>query len=213
MTVYDGADRAIRALNRENLKAFGRLKVRLMKADELHIIREVTEVYDSALRLTERWFLEVARQAYAKAMQEAGKRKRNAIDRDWLLDYLEETEPVALYRFIPEWDRKKARLIEALAATPDRGREIDRALKALTRQIGWFAVAVTDAARNKAFEDASVSDDYGLQWHAEHDDRTCKTCHRMDGKIYRIGELPDKPHLGCRCWWTLVKTDSERETA
>ena len=106
---YDAADRGIQAMNRENLKTFGRLKTRLMKTDELNIIREVTATYDAILGLAERWLLDIARQAYAQAMKDAGKHKRNPIDRDWILDWLEETDFVALYRFIPEWERKKAR--------------------------------------------------------------------------------------------------------
>lgn len=201
VTFYDAADRAIKALNRENLRIFGRLKTKLMRADELHVIREVTDAYDDALKLAKRWFLEVARQAYANAMRDAGKRKRNWIDRDWLLDYLEETEPLALYRFIPEWERKKARAIEGFPVAQDKGKEIDKALRELSKQIGWFAVSVTDAATIQAFEDAGVIE---VMWHAEHDNRTCKTCHGMDGKIFRLEDLPEKPHVNCRCWITPV---------
>lgn len=208
-TVYEGADKAIRAINRENLRLFGRMKIRLMKADELHIIREVTSTYDAALRIAERWLLETARQAFKNAMSETGKRKRNDIDRDWLLDYLEDTEPVAMYRFIPEWERKKARLIEALSVSTAPDQEIDKALRELTKQIGWFAVSVTDEAMLHAFHVAGIEE---VMWHSEHDNRTCRRCHGMDGKIFRIEDLPVKPHVGCRCWITPVINDSSRET-
>jgi hypothetical protein len=48
MNVYGGADDAIRAMNRRNLKAFDRL--RLMKKDELNIIRMVSETYDRSAK-------------------------------------------------------------------------------------------------------------------------------------------------------------------
>ena len=199
--IYTEADKAIKAMNRENLKVFNRLKTRLMKADELHIIREVTDAYDTALRMAERELLRIAKLAYKRAMDETGKRKRNPIDRDWLLDYLEETEPVMLYRFIPEWERKKARLIEALAVAPNRGQEINKALKALTRQIGWFAISAVDAATVKAYKDAGVDE---VRWNSEHDNRVCDHCWNMNGNIYRIDEIPPKPHPGCRCWLTPI---------
>lgn len=193
---YEVADRGIKAMNRENLKTFGRMKTRLMKADELNIIREVTTAYDAILGLAERWLLEIARQAYAQAMKDAGKRKRNPIDRDWILDWLEETDFVALYRFTPEWERKKARLIEALPVAPDRGREIDKALSDWSRQVGWFAVAAVDKATLQGLKDAGVK---RVQWLSERDNRVCRTCHTMDGNIYKIDELPAKPHINCRC--------------
>ena len=193
---YEVADRGIKAMNRENLRTFSRMKTRLMKSDELHIIREVTSAYDSILGLAERWFLEIARQAYMQGMKDAGKRKRCPIDRDWILDWLEETDFVALYRFIPEWERKKARLIEALPVAPDRGKEIDKALKEWARQIGWFAVEAVDKGTLEALKDAGVEE---VEWVAEKDDRVCRTCHGMDGNIYKIDEIPVKPHMGCRC--------------
>ena len=51
--LYAPCDRAIKAMNRENLKAFGKLK--LAKFDELNVIREVTALYQkSALQARKR---------------------------------------------------------------------------------------------------------------------------------------------------------------
>lgn len=196
MMNYDTADRAVRAMNRENLKTFGRLKARLMKADELHIIREVGNTYDELLGLAKRWFLVIGREAYAQGMKDASRRKRNAIDRDWILDWLEETDFVTLYKFATEWERKKARLIEALPVAPDRGREIDKALKAWTRQIAQAAISITDDATVEAYRDAGVRE---VEWVSEHDARVCDVCEDMDGNVYPIDDVPAKPHWGCRC--------------
>ena len=193
---YAGADRAIKAMNRENLKTFGAMKTRLMKADELHIIREVTDTYKAVLGLAKRWLLEVARQAYMQAMRDCKKRRKCDIDLEWLLFWMDETDPVTLYKFLPEWERKKARLIEALPVAPDRGKEIDKALKSWARQIGQAAISVTDAATIEAFKDAGI--EY-VEWVSEHDDRVCGTCEDMDGNIYPIDAVPVKPHWNCRC--------------
>ena len=193
---YEAADKAVKAINRENLKRFGQMKTRLMKADELHVIREVKDTYSLSLNLVERWFLLVAREAYKQGMKDAKKHRRCPIDKDWLLDWLEETDFVALYRFIPEWERKKERLIEALAVAPDRGREIDKALKAWTKQIGWFSISLTDDATLMALKDAGVKK---VEWVTERDGSVCKECAALDGKIFDIEDAPGKQHMNCRC--------------
>lgn len=196
MMNYDATDKAIKAINRENLKLFGQLKIRLMKADELHIIRAVGDTYDASIRMVERRLLECARIAYLAAMGETGKRKRNPIDHDWLIEFLMTADPVTLYKFLPEAERKKARLTEALAATTAMAKEVDKALRDWTRQIGQAAISVTDAATIEALEDAGVPK---VQWVSEHDARVCDVCEDMDGNVYDIDKIPAKPHWACRC--------------
>lgn len=195
---YDEADKAIRAINRENLRIFTRLKNRLMKADELHIIREVTDAYDESLKLVERWFLRVAQTAYLRAIED--KKRKSPIDRDWLIDFLMEADEATKYIFLTEADRKKARLIEALAVSPDKGPEIDKTLRLWTRQIGWEAVSVTDAATLEAYEDDEVP---LVRWNSMHDNRVCDECWERNGMIFEIDKIPPK-HPACRCWMTPV---------
>lgn len=193
---YKAADRTVRAINRENLKLFGQMKIRLMKSDELHVIREVSGTYDRSLRTVEKQFLALAVEAYRKAMEECGKRKRCLLDRDWLLEFLMIADPVTLYRFLPEWERKKARTTEAIAASTARSKVIDDALKALARQIGQGAIDITDAATIAAYMDAGVKN---VMWVSERDERVCNTCVDMDGNVYDIDSVPPKPHRNCRC--------------
>lgn len=196
---YDEADKAIKAMNRDNMKTFSRLK--LAKWDELSVIREVTAAYNTVLRRVKKWFLDVALLAYTSAMEEAGRKgterqARRAINDDWILAMLEETDPVLLYKFIPELERKKQRLIEALPVALDRNKEIDGALRAVSKQIGWSIINVVDAATVEAYEDAKV--DY-VQWVSEHDARVCDVCEDMDGNVYVVSKVPPKPHPACRC--------------
>ena len=46
MNIYARADEAIKQMNRQNLKAFNRLK--LAKWDELNVIRKVNETYEQS---------------------------------------------------------------------------------------------------------------------------------------------------------------------
>jgi len=201
VNVYSVADKAIKVMNRKNLRAFNGLK--LAKWDEANIVREVSTVYDSSARDAQRRYLEVAIDAYVTAMLSAGqngkKARRKAMDDitdDWVLAMLEEADSVTLYAFLPEKDRKKARLIETLSAAQNRNEEIDKALRFWTIQVGQYAINSVDRARLEAFYDAGVK---RVMWVTERDEKVCEECRERDGKVYEIEDVPNKPHLNCRC--------------
>ena len=206
MNIYSGADNAIRTMNRQNMKLFGKLK--LARFDELNVIRQVNAAYDESTQTAKQKYYEIAFDAYIGAMLEAKFSNKEAmrlaeetITTDWILDMLEDVDPVTLYAFLTETERKKQRLIEALAVAHNRNAEIDKALKYWTKQIGQYAIDIVDEARIEAFRDAGIEE---VMWHTEHDDSVCEICGPRDGKIYRIEDVPDKPHLNCRCWLTCV---------
>lgn len=209
MEIYGKADKAIKAMNRENLKAFG--KLRLAKWDEISLIQAVSETYDNSVTLAKRKYREVAEDTFFWALLESGILEeiargmaRSEITTDWVLDMLEEVDPVTLYAFLPETERKKQRLIEALAVSLHRNAEIDRALRLWARQVGQFAVNTVDRARTDAFRRAGVKK---VMWHTEKDDRVCSDCEPLDGKVFDIEDVPPKPHWNCRCWITPVFED------
>ena len=204
--IYDGADRAIREMNRQNLKAFGKLK--LAKWDELNVIRAVDAVYRESIRMARQRYYEVAVEAYILAMIEAGKSNKDAtkaadrdIDAAWVLAMLEEVDPVTLYAFLPEAERKKARFIEAVSVAQNRNQEIDKALRYWTVQVGQYAITAVDRARLEAFRRAGIKE---VMWNTERDEKVCEECEPRDGEVYPIDEVPPKPHLNCRCWLTPV---------
>ena len=206
MNVYGGADDAIRAMNRRNLKLFDR--IRLMKKDEVNIIRMVSETYDKSAKEARTRYYEIAVEAYIVAMvqahktnAEATRRADKAIDWDWIDEMLEETDFVTLYRFDNETERKKQRLIEALAVTENWNDEIDKALRYWTLQVGQYAINVVDRARLQAFKDAGVKK---VRWNTEKDQRVCPDCHALDEKVFPINDAPHKAHINCRCWYTQV---------
>lgn len=204
--IYDAADKAIRDMNRANLKAFGRLK--LAKWDEISIIRQVSQVYDTSSALARRKYAEIARAAFIAALIETGLNAivasgmaADEITTDWLLDMLEEADQVTLYIFTEETERKKQRLIEALAAAQNKNAEIDRALRYWTKQIVQYAINVTDAARLDAFKAVGVK---RVMWNTNLDGRECDRCRALNGKIFPIDNVPPKQHWGDRCWLTAV---------
>ena len=204
--IYDACDRAIREMNRENLKEFGKLK--LAKFDQLNIVREITKVYHTSAKQAKKRYYEVAFEAYLLAMalcdenpKKAHQKAEKAITDEWIEEILEQVDPVTLFRFNSETDRKAYRLVEAVSATTDRDAEIDKALRIWSRQLGQYAINFTDYAVVEAYKDAGAK---MAEWETAKDENVCPECHALDGQVFRITELPRKPHWGCRCRWRAV---------
>lgn len=200
--VYAACDKAIKAMNRENLEAFGRLK--MAKWDEIHIIRVVMEIYrESAKRARNRYY-EIAFEAYLYAMalweedpKKAHMMAEKAITDEWVSKVLSETDPVTLYRFDTEMERKAYRLAEALEVSENRNLEIDKALRFWSQQLGQYAINMTDYAMIQAYDDDAVNK---VKWITAHDERVCNECHSYDGQVFELDEVPPKPHWNCRCY-------------
>ncbi len=201
MNLYARADQAIKEMNRQNLKAFNKLK--LAKWDELNVIRQVNTTYEESTRRAIRKYYEIAVEAYIVALYQMKMDKKRAtemadetIDLTWVYEFLEDVDPVTLYEFFSERDRKKQRLIEALTATNNRNAEIDKALRYWTVQIGQYADNSVYRARLAAFHDAGVR---RVRWVTQHDERVCPDCDERDGVVYDIDNIPPS-HWRCRCY-------------
>ena len=213
--VYESCDRAIKVLNRISMKEFSRLK--LADFDNLNVIRTVRKMYRKLAKQAEQEYRKVGYDGYLYGMmlcdfdrKKAMRMAENAITEEWIRNILAETDFVTLYRFDSETARKADRLIEAIAAvegTDDRGAalrsmkfnrndQIDSALRNWSKQVGQYAINVTDYAVLKAFEDAGIEE---AEWETETDQRVCSYCQSMSGKKYRLDEFPSKPHINCRC--------------
>ena len=213
--VYEPCDKAIKVLNRVSLKEFSKLK--LADFDRLSVIRTVRQMYKRLAKRAEQEYRKVAIEAYCFGFlmcepDEIGiaMMAEKAITREWIREILEQTDFVTLYRFDTETARKADRLIEAMAVVENSGEhgaalrnmkfnrndQIDSALRLWAKQIGQYAINVTDYAILRAFEDAGVEE---VEWVTEHDQRVCSHCHSMNGKRYKLENLPTKPHVNCRC--------------
>ena len=202
--MYAFADKAIKDMNRRNLRAFGRLKT--LKFDEVNVMREVSKTYDESVRLAKKRYLSIALRAYIAALKRAGSKKDETDDitKDWLLDMMEEYDPVTLYKFTPETERKKQRTVEGIMSAHNKNEVIDRSLRLWTLQIAHYADKSVDKATIDAYKAAGVKK---VMWVTEDDDRVCAVCADRDGKIYHIGDIPDKPHYHCRCQLVPVMED------
>ena len=198
---YGACDRAIQAMNRSNLAAFGRLK--LAKWDEINVIREVKAVYRKSAKEAKKRYYEVAFEAYLLMLalcgipaKKAHEMAERAITDEWINGVLQETDFVTLYRFETETERKAIRLAETLEVAQDRDMEINKALRFWSQQLGQYAINFTDYAMLMALMDAKVE---FAEWVTMKDEKVCRECGSMDHQVFRVDEYPSKPHLGCRC--------------
>lgn len=217
MDYYGPADKAIQQMDRDNLRAFSKLK--MADFDRINVIRIVLDLYETQRKKAKKKYLEIALEAYLLGLVLAEKSAsdktarsmaKQTITKEWVDDLLNQTDFVTLYRFNTETERKAQRLIEALAlvadknavrgmiGTPEEIRNllIDQALKQWTKHLGQYAINVTDAAIMQALDDAGVE---GVVWVTERDQRVCADCHQLDGRWFRLDEVPAKPHWNCRC--------------
>lgn len=200
INIYEACDEAIMGMNRENLKAFGKLK--LAKWDEIQIIRTVEAVYRDSAKKARRRYYGVAFEAYILGLamcgiepKKAHEMAEKAITEEFVDGILDDVDLVTLYRFNTEAERKAVRLAEAMEAGKDRNAEIDKALRYWSQQLGQYAINMTDYAVVQAFEDAGIK---WVRWLTMEDEKVCKECKPRNGKAFRINEIPVK-HWGCRC--------------
>ena len=198
---YGACDKAIKAMNRSNLEAFGRLK--MAKFDKLNVIQTVKRLYKKSEKEAQNRYYEVAFEAYLLMLALCNVEPRKAhemaeknITEAWVADVLSQTDFVTLYRFDTEAERKAYRLAEALEAAEDKDGEINKALRLWSQQLGQYAINMTDYAMLAALDDAGVQ---FAQWVTMRDEKVCGECGAMDSQIFRVDEWPSKPHWGCRC--------------
>lgn len=213
---FSFADKAMKDMNRRNLRSFGKLKQ--LKFDELNILAAVNDTYGDSIALAKKRYKQIAVDAFIEALLEiaysiesASKLAEETITDDWVLDMLEDYDPTTLYQFLPEAERKKRRLVEAIVATqkPPKGKikgvgpsqEIDKALRIWTRQVAQYADRSVVDGTIDGYKEAGVKQ---VKWIAVDDEKTCHECKKLDGKIFPIDNVPPRPHYNCRCQLEIV---------
>ncbi len=206
--MYDYTDKVVRSLLRYFLQVFGNVKGALASFDKLNVIVYAKDLYRQLEQYTDRRFLLIGKNAYKNASivcENAGfpkKKKRTHVDEAWLDVILSIYDPVTLYVYRHEVERKKSRFAEAVVASPDKNREVNKALRLWSRMIKQYAITVTDTATLGAYRDHGVE---RVRWLTEPDDRRCEVCLSRDHEIFLIDEIPPKHHINCRCWLVPYK--------
>ena len=191
-TPYRKTDKVIDYMNRQ----YGRLFRKAASFDELNVIPLSHEIYDAVYAMVKKEATRLAGVIYSDHRDEdetEGEFDATGFVLALLLAY----NPVTKYVFENELDRKRARFAESLIASNTPLEEIALAKRLVAGIDAQFMDDVTFEAVVQAFRDNGTE---RVRWVTAEDDRRCKKCKSMHGKIYPIDKIPPKPHIHCRCW-------------
>jgi len=196
---YQISDQATKLLNRKAILRFQRAKrdCHLMDIDELNVIKTINQLYKNLAADNQKAFLDLAVMAY----QDAEPHGRKKPDKSWLLALLDSYDPVSLYVYSHEVERKRDYTIEGVISAQNKTKEFRRSLVYWSRMTAHETDRITDQSTLKAYRDAGVKK---VRWRTEEDSRVCEVCEPRDKKVYSIDKVPPKPHLNCRCWLEAV---------
>lgn len=195
--MYEYTDKIVLIARKRFIRVFNRYKAQL-HIDELNVLKQSEALYDELEEIAIHFFLRIAKRYYRGYVR----KPHTDIDRDWLLDLLEDYEPTVEYVYTHEVERKRARFAESVIATANKTKAVDTALRYWNDMFTQFAILTTDKAVINAYKDNGIK---RVKWYTEEDERVCKKCSALDGKVFDIDKIPPKPHWSCRCWWLPVK--------
>lgn len=220
---YKAGDRKLKALIVVITRIFKKSRLTL---DFDHINQPVRTIQTESKRVYKQLeernfkaFLDLGYLVYIEAFQEAApntveaeisQKAKKAISEKWLDRLQSEYSPVTKYVYTREIERKRARFFEAIVADAEaklrRDMEADyrAAENAWIRQTRQAMIDTEDRAAITAYKDAGVE---RVRWISQEDARVCEECARLDGLVFPIDRVPDKPHYNCRCYIKPVKDE------
>ena len=194
---FEYTDKAVSYIDKQIIARFSKLKS-VLSFDEINamtVIENVNTVYKDINKTVRKVYLQLSNKLYREYVQRTKDLK--SLDEEWVDDILAGYDPVTMYVFNHEIDRKAARCIETIIASKADPAEIDREMRGIAFQCRMYADRITDEAVMQAYKHDKVQK---VRWRAENDTKTCKICESRDGKIYPINKVPADPHPLCRCW-------------
>ena len=106
------------------------------------------------------------------------------------------------YLYDREQKRKQARLKEGMMAAK-KAEDRDFYKKTIkTNTDLWYTQSkqyAEDIADNTVLDVWKVAGVTKIKWVTMRDEKVCKECGPLDGKIFDIDKVPPKPHYRCRC--------------
>lgn len=180
-----------------------------MSFDEVNILsaKKLTkQLYTKLIARNEKVFNRIGKRCYKNAVKETDEDISNLVfSAAIIVSLLSKYHSVTQYQYNNEAIRKRDRFTEVLLSTQDAQsfrKAFNDAAKRWFEQSRQYADFSVTEARSAAFKDANVQK---VRWMAEQDDRTCRECRELDGKIFEIDNVPEIPrHRHCRCWLVPV---------
>lgn len=180
----------------------------LAKFDELNVIGLTKALYEaldnSARELLDMLFVERYEEVEDWVGGNSDEDEIDDLAEMHMAQLLETPNAVTKYSYNSEVLRKRDRLSESVNAvkhTAEKRDEIEKAMRLWGQMVAQYADETADDATVLAFRNAGVKQ---VVWHSQEDQRVCRECNELDGKVFDIDALPDKPHWRCRCWITPV---------
>lgn len=194
---YEETDKIIAYLKKRALRRFRQAKSDLLFIDELETLKYARDMYAEMTDETARAYLLLARRIY----REFNPNSKKTISMKWIQERLRDYDPVTMYVFLYESERKAARFGEAVIASGDKARQITIEMRYWVNMVSQYADEITDEAAIKAYKDMGIK---RVRWVTENDEKVCHDCHDRHNVIYPIDNIPPKPHWRCRCWLVPV---------
>lgn len=195
---YLKTDKTIAYLNKQYAKLFRRVTA----FDELNVISVSHEIYDEALKITEKEATRLVKSVYDSYRESEAIPVSEALAMTVAL--MGAYNPTTKYIYRNELDRKRSRFAEGVISSNTPREEIELAKRLLIALNKQFADDATFDAVVKAYADDGVK---RVRWITAVDDRRCKECKARHHKIYSIDNIPPKPHLHCRCYVEKVEEE------
>ena len=218
--MYETADKLIALLDEKLRRYINRLDVTgFAELNALTVQNETTEMLKRLLKDNEEAFKKIAEDAKAEAATDienltGEKAVLIATGSKYIDEILSQYNEITEYLYYPEADRKRSRLSEALivALMLDSREKYHYQLRKFAHlwhtQTKQYGDTIVDTFREKTFKENGIK---YVKWQSEHDDKVCGTCEDMNGKIYKISDIPPKPHYNCRCWIEPIeKADNKK---
>ncbi len=121
----------------------------------------------------------------------------------WVKNYLGKYNRTTGYLYESEADRKRMRYTEEILTAKEYGdrkmynESTNKSASYWYNQSEQYLIGAVDEATIDTYKANGVTE---VMWLTEMDDRVCKSCNELHGKIYKIGSVPSKPHYRCRCY-------------
>lgn len=196
MNPYRKTDKTIAFL----IKQYRKLFSRQMAFDEMNVISASHEIYDEALRITEREATRLVKSVY-DSHRDSGTVSESEAN-GFVLALMLSYNPVTKYVYKNEVDRKRSRFAEGVISSDTPLEEVELAKRRLIAMNKQFADDATFGSLVKAYQDDGVSE---VRWVTTEDDKRCRECRSRHGKVYPIDKIPPKPHMHCRCYVEAIK--------
>ena len=190
---YEETDKIINYLKAKALRRFRKAKSDLLFFDELETLKYARDMYREMTDEVAKAYLVLARKVYKMFYPDS----KGNIGMKWVKERLSDYDPITMYVFLYESERKAARFGEAVIASGDLSRQVNIEMRYWVEMVSQFADEITDYSAIKAYRDMGIKK---VRWVTEKDDRVCHQCQDRHGEIYDIDNIPPKPHWRCRCW-------------